>query len=269
MRYLDKLEEAKVDKDKPYGEKTRARSRRNFNRAYQHASDTGEGDVGKMIRSKKSRKIAVDAARARRQAGQGDRPLQRIVNVEKELKAEAYIQLGEIIAETVQELALQDIHNNTARQMRAGRYVNPKTNRRKRRGPNRGRRATDQDLAESKAGDRYKKQQGVKTIISNINANSAQADAAMPKPDPKPGVKARLVSGLVRAARSIRKKITGSGLTRREAQVADKLRTRANADYRSAEDLEAGGGSEESVAMRSRRAHKDWEKAQKIEGRDK
>jgi len=83
------LEEAKVDKGKPYGEKTRARSRRNFERAYQHASDTGEGKVGKMIRSKDFRKTAVLAARARRQEA-----------AEKKLK-EAYTLLGDTLAEAM------------------------------------------------------------------------------------------------------------------------------------------------------------------------
>lgn len=83
------LEEAKVDKGKPYGEKTRARSRRNFERAYQHASDTGEGKVGKMIRSKDFRKTAVLAARARRKEG-----------AEKKLK-EAYTLLGDTLAEAM------------------------------------------------------------------------------------------------------------------------------------------------------------------------
>jgi hypothetical protein len=88
------VEEARVDKGKPYGEKTRARSRRNFERAYQHASDTGEGKVGKMIRSKDFRKTAVLAARARRKEG-----------AEKKLKAEAYIQLGDVLAEAMSDKA--------------------------------------------------------------------------------------------------------------------------------------------------------------------
>jgi len=95
MRYLDKLEEARVDKDKPYGEKTRARSKRNFERAYQRASDTGKGKVGEMIRSKESRKTAVLAARARRQAGEGDRPLAKLA------MKEAYTMLGDILAEAI------------------------------------------------------------------------------------------------------------------------------------------------------------------------
>jgi len=288
MRYLDKLEEAKVDRGLTRAQKMVAREMR---------KDDTPDPLAKKNRTKADRKRAIEklkrdrenpgVAKAATLAKNRERAtslrMQRLANKitgdgdpnekpkpkpKPENSHTTYQQIGDIIAE-VAELALQDIHDTTKKQLRAGRYVNPKTNRRKRKGPNRGRRATDQDLAESKAGDRYKKQQGMKTIISNINAKSAQADAAMPKPDPKPGVKARLVSGLVRAARSVRKKITGSGLTRREAQVAGKLRTRANADYRSAEDLEAGGGSEEGVAMRSRRAHKDWEKAQEIEGRDK
>jgi len=99
MRYLDKLEEAKVDKGKPYGEKKRARSRRNFERAYQHASDTGEGKVGEMIRSKDSRKTAVLAARARRKAGEGDRPLAKLA------MKEAYTMLGAILAEAMSDKA--------------------------------------------------------------------------------------------------------------------------------------------------------------------
>jgi len=100
MRYLDKLEEAKVDKGKPYGEKTRARSRRNFERAYQHASDTGEGKVGKMIRSKDFRKTAVLAARARRQAGEGDRPLAKLA------MKEAYTMLGDVLAEAISKAVM-------------------------------------------------------------------------------------------------------------------------------------------------------------------
>ena len=149
--------------------------------------------------------------------------------------------------------------------MRRGRRRNPKADRRRRKGTNQGRRATDQDIAESKAGDRYKKQQDMKTIISNINTKSAAADAAMPKPDPKPGLRDRLV----KAARKVKKKITGSGLTRREARVADKLRTRANDDYRSAEDLEAGGASKKTVEDMSKRAHDRMSRAHGIEDRDK
>ena len=93
MRYLDKLEEAKVDKGKPYGEKKRARSKRDFERAYQHASDTGEGKVGEMIRSKDFRKTAVLAARARRKDG-----------AEKKLK-EAYTLLGDTLAEAMSDKA--------------------------------------------------------------------------------------------------------------------------------------------------------------------
>ena len=100
MRYLDKLEEAKVDKDKSYGKKTRARSRRNFDRAYQHASDTGEGKVGKMIRSKDFRKTAVLAARARRKAGEGDRPLAKLA------MKEAYTMIGDILAEAISKAVM-------------------------------------------------------------------------------------------------------------------------------------------------------------------
>jgi hypothetical protein len=89
------LEEAKVDKGKPYGEKTRARAKRDFDRAYQHASDTGEGRVGQMIRSKDFRKTAVLAARARRKAGEGDRPLAKLA------MKEAYTMLGDVLAEAI------------------------------------------------------------------------------------------------------------------------------------------------------------------------
>ena len=89
------LEEAKVDKGKPYGEKKRARSKRDFERAYQHASDTGEGKVGKMIRSKDSRKTKVLAAKARRKAGEGDRPLAKLA------MKEAYTLLGDTLAEAM------------------------------------------------------------------------------------------------------------------------------------------------------------------------
>lgn len=89
------LIEAKVDKGKSYGDKTRARSRRNFDRAYQRASDTGEGKVGKMIRSKDFRKTAVLAARARRKAGEGDRPLAKLA------MKEAYTMLGDVLAEAI------------------------------------------------------------------------------------------------------------------------------------------------------------------------
>jgi len=89
------LIEAKVDKGKPYGEKTRARAKRDFDRAYQHASDTGEGRVGKMIRSKDFRKTAVLAARARRKAGEGDRPLAKLA------MKEAYTMLGDVLAEAM------------------------------------------------------------------------------------------------------------------------------------------------------------------------
>ena len=96
------LEEARVDKGKPYGEKKRARSRRDLDRAYQHASDTGEGKVGKMIRSKDFRKTAVLAARVRRQDGEpSSRPLKGLVKAEKKLKAESYIQIGDILAEAI------------------------------------------------------------------------------------------------------------------------------------------------------------------------
>jgi len=94
------LEEAKVDKGKPYGEKTRARSRRDFERAYQHASDTGEGKVGKMIRSKDFRKTAVLAARARRKAGEGDRPLAKLA------MKEAYTMLGDVLAEAISKAVM-------------------------------------------------------------------------------------------------------------------------------------------------------------------
>lgn len=96
------LEEAKVDKGKPYGEKKRARSRRDLERAYQHASDTGEGKVGKMIRSKDFRKTAVLAARVNRKEGlPSSRPLKGLVKAEKKLKAESYIQIGDILAEAI------------------------------------------------------------------------------------------------------------------------------------------------------------------------
>jgi hypothetical protein len=94
------LIEAKVDKGKSYGEKTRARSRRNFDRAYQHASDTGEGKVGKMIRSKDFRKTAVLAARARRKAGEGDRPLAKLA------MKEAYTMLGDVLAEAISKAVM-------------------------------------------------------------------------------------------------------------------------------------------------------------------
>ena len=89
------LEEAKVDKGKPYGEKTRARSRRDLDRAIQHTYDTGEGKVGKMVRSKDFRKTSVQAARARRKAGEGDRPLAKLA------MKEAYTMLGDILAEAM------------------------------------------------------------------------------------------------------------------------------------------------------------------------
>jgi hypothetical protein len=96
------LEEARVDKGKPYGQKKRARSRRDLDRAYQHASDTGEGKVGKMIRSPDFRKTAVLAARVRRQDGEpSSRPLKGLVKAEKKLKAESYIQIGDILAEAL------------------------------------------------------------------------------------------------------------------------------------------------------------------------
>ena len=94
------LEEAKVDKGKPYGEKTRARAKRDFDRAYQHVSDTGEGKVGKMIRSKDFRKTAVEAARARRKAGEGDRPLAKLA------MKEAYTMLGDVLAEAISKAVM-------------------------------------------------------------------------------------------------------------------------------------------------------------------
>jgi hypothetical protein len=288
MRYLDKLEEAKVDRGLTRAQKMVAREMR---------KDDTPDPLAKKNRTKADRKRAIEklkrdrenpgVAKAATLAKNRERAtslrMQRLANKitgdgdpnekpkpkpKREVAHTTYQQIGDIIAE-VAELALQDIHDTTKRALKAARHENPRVNRRKRKGRNQGRRATDQDLAESKAGDRYKKQQDMKTIISNINAKSAQADAAMPKPDPTPGVKDQLVSRLVRAARSVRKKITGSGLTRREAQVADRLRSRANADYRSAENAEAGGAPEETVKERSARAHKRMSKAHDIEGRGK
>lgn len=96
------LEEARVDRGKSYGEKTRARSRRDFERAYQHASDTGKGKAGEMIRSKDFRKTAVLAAKVNRKEGlPSSRPLKGLVKAEKKLKAESYIQIGDILAEAL------------------------------------------------------------------------------------------------------------------------------------------------------------------------
>lgn len=101
MRYLDKLEEARVDNDMSYAEKTRARAKRGLDRAVQYAHDTGKGKVGKMVRSIEFRKTKVMAARARRKHGDPEQPLAKQVEVEKKLKAEAYIQLGDILAEGI------------------------------------------------------------------------------------------------------------------------------------------------------------------------
>jgi hypothetical protein len=101
MRYLDKLEEAKVDQGKSYAEKIRARAKRAFDAAYEDAKTSGKGKAGKMMRSKSFRKTMVMAARARRKHGDPEQPLAKQVEVEKKLKAEAYIQLGDILAEGI------------------------------------------------------------------------------------------------------------------------------------------------------------------------
>lgn len=102
MRYLDKLEEAKVDQGKSYAEKIRARAKRAFDAAYEDAKTSGKGKAGKMMRSKSFRKTMVMAARADRTEGlPSSRPLAKQVEVENKLKAEAYIQLGDILAEGI------------------------------------------------------------------------------------------------------------------------------------------------------------------------
>lgn len=102
MRYLEKLEEAKVDQGKSYAEKIRARAKRAFDAAYEDAKTSGKGKAGKMMRSKSFRKTMVMAARADRTEGlPSSRPLAKQVEVENKLKAEAYIQLGDILAEAI------------------------------------------------------------------------------------------------------------------------------------------------------------------------
>jgi hypothetical protein len=90
---------------KSYREKIRARAKRGLDRAVQNAHDTGEGNVGKMVRSIEFRKTKVMAARARRKHGDPEQPLAKQVEVENKLKnklkKESYTMLGDILAEAI------------------------------------------------------------------------------------------------------------------------------------------------------------------------
>lgn len=100
MKYLDKLEEAKIDKGKSYADKTRARAKRAFDADYEDKKTSGEGKAGKMMRSKSFRKTMVMADRARRKHGDPKQPLENQVEVEKKIK-ESYTMFGHILAETM------------------------------------------------------------------------------------------------------------------------------------------------------------------------
>ena len=101
MRYLDKLEEAKVDQGMSYPDKRRARAERDFNAAYEDAKTSGKGEAGKMMRSKAFRMTKVMAARARRKHGDPEQPLAKQVEVENKLKKESYTMLGDVLAEGI------------------------------------------------------------------------------------------------------------------------------------------------------------------------
>lgn len=91
MSYFNKLSEARIDVGKSSTDKVRARSRRDFDRAFIARSDGSDGRGGL---ARDHRKTNVMAARSRRRSGRGDSGLGGQSQVERKLKAESYIRIG-------------------------------------------------------------------------------------------------------------------------------------------------------------------------------
>ena len=109
----------------------------------------------------------------------------------KKLKAEAYIQLGDVLAEAI---------------------------------------------TEDKAEENFRKREAMQKMVANMNAKSAAADAKIPKPAPKPGVRTR---------------------------VADKLDKFSREQYRKGE-VDDASGKERRAGLRGKVAHFVGKASQKV-----
>ena len=168
MRYLDKLEEAKVDKGLTRAQKMVAREMRKDDTPDPLAKKNRtkadrRREVEKLKRDRENPGVARAATLAKNRERAKSLRMQRLANKitgdrdpnekpgEKKLKAEAYIQLGDVLAEAI---------------------------------------------TEDKAEENFRKREATRKIIGNMNAKSAAADAKIPKPAPKPGVRTRIANKL-------------------------------------------------------------------------
>jgi len=228
MRYLDKLEEAKVDKGLTRAQKMVAREmrkddtpdplakknrtladrRRAVEKLKRDRENPGVARAATLAKNRERAKSLKMQRLANKITGEGD-PNEKPEKPEKpgkKLKAEAYIQLGDVLAEAISKAVMS---SPSTRKRRLDRRMNVVSGR----------------LQQFTGGDDYK------------YSRSAE-------------------------------KLTGDSeemRTSKAKRVAAKLRTSANKAYRDAEVGEASGKDPESVAKEAEKAHRRMKTAHKVE----